>query len=224
MKRKQPRRVVFIHSPLRAAPDLGRFLSLLEDYTPRVEYRSGCSAYLELPEERGEHPLETISRLGRGLAALGIPAALGLGSNKFMARATAELAEGGEAIWVLPQGEPDILQGLPVRHWPGLREKTVSQLFRLGIRRVGDLAAVDPFWVKRAWGKPGLILREQSRGFDPRPVVRRLPVTDLSSLLPPARLFPPRTKDEKLAVLKQIARFLRRRHGSKAVVSAGIKM
>jgi nucleotidyltransferase/DNA polymerase involved in DNA repair len=220
MKRKQPRRVVFIDSPLPAAPDLGRFLALLEDYTPRVEYRSGCSAYLELPGEgeRGEDPLETLVRLGRELASLGIPAVLGLGSNKFMARAGAELSGAGEALRVLPQGESDLLRGLPVDRWPGLRRKTVSQLFRLGIRRVGDLAAVDPFWVKRAWGKPGLALREQARGFDPRPVIRRVPPTDLSDLLPPPRLFPPRTKAEKLTVLKQLAAFLRRCHGPKAAV------
>lgn len=220
MKRKQPRRVVFIDSPLRVAPDLGRFLTLLEDYTPRVEYRAGCSAYLELPEEwgRGGYPLETLERLGRELAALGIPAALGLGTNKLTARAAGELAGGGEAVWVLPQGEPDLLQGLPVGRWPGLRRKTVSQLFRLGIRRVADLAAVDPFWVKRAWGESGLALREQSRGYDPRPVVRRVPPTDLSSLLPPPRLFPPQTKAEKLTVLKQLAAFLRRRHGPRAAL------
>lgn len=226
LKEKRVRRVVFIHSHLKAAPDLRRFLALLEEYTPRVEYRSGCSAYLELPEEwgRGEHPLEKLERLGRDLAALGIPVALGLGSNKFMARVAAELAEGREVLWVLPQGEPDILQGLPVRRWPGLREKTVSQLFRLGIRRAGDLAAVDPFWVKRAWGKPGLALREQSRGFDPRPVVRRVPPTDLASLLPPDRLFPPRTKAEKLTVLKQLAAFLRRRHGPRAAGGPGSRI
>ncbi len=225
MKRKQPRRVIFIHSPLKAAPDLGKFLALLEDYTSRVEYRSGCSAYLELPGEwgRGDHPLETLARLGRELSALGIPAALGLGSNKLTARAAAELAGGGEAIWLLPQGEPDLLQGLPVERWPGLRRKTVTRLFRLGIRRVGDLAAVDPFWVKRAWGKPGLALREQARGFDPRPVIRRVPPTDLSSLLPPPRLFPPGNKSEKLTVLRQLSRFLRHRHGPRSAGGLGAR-
>lgn len=225
MKRKQPRRVVFIDSPLRAAPDLKRFLELLEDYTPRVEYRSGCSAYLELPGEWGRegHPLETLARLGRELSALGIPAALGLGSNKLTARAAAELAEGGEALWLLPQGEGDLLQGLPVERWPGLRPKTVTRLFRLGIRRVGDLGAIDPFWVKRAWGKPGLALREQARGFDPRPVIRRIPATDLSALLPPPRLFPPGTKSEKLTVLRQLSRFLRRRHGPRAAGGLGTR-
>lgn len=220
MKRKQSRRVVFIRSPLKAAPDLGKFLALLEEYAPRVEYRSGCSAYLELPGEwgRGDDPLDKIVRLGRELAELGIPAALGLGSSKFMARAAAELSGAGEALRVLPQGEGDLLRGLTVERWPGLRRKTVSRLFRLGIRRVGDLAAVDPSWVKRAWGKPGLALREQARGFDPRPVIRRIPATDISDLLPPPRLFPPQTKSDKLTVLKQLAAFLRRRHGPRAAV------
>ncbi len=226
MKRKQPRRVVFIDSPLKAAPDLERFLALLEDYTPRVEYRSGCSAYLELPREwgRGDHPLETLERLGRELAALGIPAALGLGANKFLARAAAGLSSPGEFLWVLPQGEGDLLQGLPVERWPGLRPKTVTRLFRLGIRRVGDLAAIDPFWVKRVWGKPGLALREQARGFDPRPVIRRIPPTDLSALLPPTRLFPPRTKSEKLTVLRQLSRFLRHHHGPRAADGLGTRI
>lgn len=219
LKKKRDRKVVFIHSSLRAAPDLARFLSLLEDYTPRVEYCRGCSAYLELggEEGRGEHPLELLADLGRELNRIGIPASLGLGANKFLARAAAELGGGGEILWVLPQGEGDLIQGLSVDRWPGLRRKTTTQLFRLGIRRVGDLAEIDPFWVKRAWGKRGLALREQARGFDPRPVIRRIPETDLSALLPPPRLFPPQTKDEKLRVLQQLSAFIRRRHGPKAV-------
>ncbi|MFH1038164.1 MAG: hypothetical protein V1789_05785 [PVC group bacterium] len=217
-KKQRRRWIVYVHSPCCSTPRLERFLAILENHTPDVEYRRGCSAYLEFGEGRegDEHPLEVISRLHEDIAALGIPVSFGLGSSKLLARAAAALTDTREVLWILPQGETDFLQGLPVELWPGLRVKTVTQLLRLGIRRVGDLASIDTFWVKRVWGEKGLVMREQARGFDPRPVVRRIPRTDVSPLLPQPRLFPPCGKAEKLTILRHLAVFLRSRYGRSA--------
>ncbi len=217
-KKQKQRWIVYVHSPCRVTHQLEQFLTILENHTPDVEYRRGCSAYLEFGEgsEGDEHPLEVIGRLQKEIAALDIPVSFGLGSNKLMARAAAALVDTREALWILPQGEKDLLQGLPVELWPGLRIKTISQLLRLGIRRVGDLARIDTFWVRRVWGEKGLAMREQARGFDPRPVVRRIPRTDISPLLPQPRLFPPCGKAEKLTVLRHLAVFLRSKYGRAA--------
>ena len=217
-KKQRQRWIVYVHSPCRSTHQLARFLTILENYTPQVEYRRGCSAYLEFEEGRGEddHPLALIGRLQREIAALGIPVSFGLGSSKLLARAAAALTDTCEVLWILPQGEADLLQGLSVELWPGLRPKTISQLLRLGIRRVGELARIDTFWVKRVWGEQGLVMREQARGFDPRPVVRRIPRPDASLSLPQPRLFPPRGKAEKLTVLRHLAAFLRHKYGETA--------
>ena len=119
---KKARWVVFISSPLRVTGRLEDFLKTLENYTPQVEYRRGCSAYLEFGLSRGGelHPLERLRRLRRDLARLGIPIFCGIGSNKFLARAAAALAGEGQGFWIRPEGEKDFLDGLAVEIWPGL--------------------------------------------------------------------------------------------------------
>ena len=217
-EKSKNRWIVYLNSPCCSTDQLDRFLEILESYTPWVEYRRGCSAYLEFEEGRGEddHPLEIIGRLRKDLAGLGIPVSFGLGSTKLLARAAAGFTSPGESLWILPQGEDDLIQGLSVELWPGLYPKTISQLLRLGIKRVGELALIDTFWVKRVWGHRGLVMREQARGFDPRPVVRRIPCLDATPLLPQPRLFPPHCKTEKLTILSSIALSLRHRYGRKA--------
>jgi hypothetical protein len=217
-KKPKNRWIVYLNSPSRSTDRLDRFLEILESYTPWVEYRRGRTAYLEFEEGRGEddHPLVLIDRLQKDLGGLGIPVSFGLGSTKLLARAAAGLTDPGESLWVLPQGEEDLIQGLSVELWPGLYPKTISQLLHLGIRRVGELAGIDTFWVKRVWGDRGLVMREQARGYDPRPVVRRIPSLELTPLLPQPRLFPPRGKTEKLKVLRHLAAFLRDKYGESA--------
>ncbi|HDL64006.1 MAG TPA: hypothetical protein ENH12_01310 [Proteobacteria bacterium] len=216
--KQKNRWIVYLNSPSRSADRLDRFLEILESYTPWVEYRRGRTAYLEFEEGRGEedHPLEIIGRLRKDLDGLGIPVSFGIGSTKLLARAAAGLTDPGESLWILPQGEEDLIQGLSVELWPGLYPKTISQLLHLGIRRVGELARIDPFWVKRVWGDRGLVMREQARGFDPRPVTRRVPSLELTPLLPQPRLFPPQGKTEKLKVLSHLAAFLRDKYGETA--------
>jgi len=217
-KKKKPRWIVYINSPRRSTDQLDRFLEILESYTPWVEYRRGCSAYLEFDPGRSEddHPLEIIGRLRKDLAVLGIPFSFGLGSTKLLARASVGLTDPGETLWILPQGEEDLIRGLSVELWPGLYSKTITQLMHLGIRRVGELAGIDTFWVKRVWGERGLVMREQARGFDPRPVVRRIPRAPATPALPQPRLFPPHGKSEKLTILSTLASFLRQRYGQKS--------
>lgn len=218
IEKQKQRWIVYISSPRRSTDRLDKFLDILEKYTPWVEYRRGCSAYLEFGEGRedDEHPLVLIGRLRADLAKLDIPVSFGLGSTRFLARAAAEFTDPGEIFWILPQGEKDLIEGLAVELWPGIYPKTVSQLLRLGIRRVGDLAGIDTFWVRRVWGDRGLVMREQARGFDPRPVTRRIPRTDAEPLLPQPRLFPPRGKSEKLAAISRVAAYLRHRYGRTA--------
>lgn len=224
MKNQQKRWVAYVSLPHRNYdPELvPRFLETLEDYTPWVEYRGRYKAYLELGGVRRlwGHPFRVIACIQEELSRSGIPAAFGLGSNKLLARSAAALAGEGEVLWILPRGERDFLKGLAVELWPELSRSTVAQLRLLGIRRVGDLSLVDPFWVRRVWGEYGLLLWQQARGLDPRPVVRRLPFSVASFLPEEPSLFLPREKEEKLGILKQLVDFLRRKYGRK-VISLG---
>lgn len=220
---KKQRWVVYIDSPCRSTAQLDRFLKILENYTPWVEYRRGCSAYLEFERSRTEegHPLDLVVRLRKDLSVLGIPFSFGLGSTKLLARGSVNLINSGDILWILPQGEKDLIDGMSVELWPGLYPKTIFQLIRLGIRKMGDLGRIDTFWVKRVWGERGLVMREQACGHDPRPVLRRVPRPKAPLLLPQPRLFPPQGKSEKLSALSYLAESIRRRYGRKAARLSG---
>jgi nucleotidyltransferase/DNA polymerase involved in DNA repair len=221
-----------------------RFLAVLENYTPWIEHRGGCGAYLELGGARRllGHPFEVLSRLQGELARSGLRTSSGLGANKLFSLAAADIAETGEVFWVLPQGEREFLDRMQVGRWLEMettrrtrtmddrpllasqakdldaRSKTpngmIEQMRGLGIERVGDLAAVDPAWVKRVWGEWGLALRQQALGFDPRPVVRLLPGSEDNVFQP--GLFLPEGKEEKLSILIRVAAFLQKKYGRDA--------
>lgn len=194
--------------------EIRRFLAILEDYTPWIEHDGGGNAYLELGGMRRifGHPFPLLFRIQTKLARGGWAVSAGLGANKFLARAAADHPGTGDVFWILPQGEKEFLGILPVEAWE--QRGIAEQMRSLGVERVGDLAAVDPDWVKRAWGERGLVLRQQALGFDPRPVTRLLP--SRGGTVEQASLFPPAGAREKMSVLRRLVARLRERYGTPA--------
>ena len=209
-KEKQVRWVSYVSSPARRERE-EEFFSVLEEYTPEIEEESG-GAYLELSGVRRilGHPFTVISRIGEEFSRRGLRASFGLGPSKLIARAAAAGAGEGEVFWVIAQGARSFLDDLPVKNWPGLEGGRAEELAALGITRLGELARIDPYWIRRVWGEKGTVLWNQARGFDPRPVVRKLP---RPAAPPLPGLFPPSGKEEKKMVLRRVARYLRRRYG-----------
>jgi nucleotidyltransferase/DNA polymerase involved in DNA repair len=195
-----------------------RLFAILENYTPWIEHDGGGNAYLELGGMRRifGHPFSLLFRIQTELARGGWAVSAGLGANKFFARAAADHSGTGGVFWILPQGEREFIDQLRIERWAGKidRKSRVVQMRSLGVERVGDLAAIDPDWVKRAWGERGLVLRQQALGFDPRPVVRLLP--NRGETAEQAHLFPPESAQEKTAVLRRLVSRLRSRYGSAA--------
>ncbi len=153
-------------------------MSILNDLTPLVEQISIDEAFLDVSLLRDE-----AEQVARGLQAqinrqCGLPASLGVASNKLVAKIANNIGKAGargdlppNAIKVIPPGtEAAFLAPLPTRELWGVGPKTAEALARLGIHTIGDLARWPQGDLVRRFGKHGTELADRARGLDDRPV------------------------------------------------------
>jgi DNA polymerase IV len=153
-------------------------MTILNNLTPLVEQISIDEAFLDvsLLRDDAEH-------IARGLQAqinreCGLPASLGVASNKLVAKIANNLGKAGargdlppNAIKVIPPGtEAVFLAALPTRELWGVGPKTAEALARLGIHTIGDIARWPQGDLVRRFGKHGAELAERAQGLDDRPV------------------------------------------------------
>jgi protein ImuB len=129
------------------------------------------------------------SRLGAEAGAVGIPdARVGVADGTFAAHLAARRAVPGEAMVVAPQESPAFLAPWPVgvldsgvRGVPGntgVRELS-SLLTRLGLRTLGDFAALPPASVLGRFGPAGMAAHRRARGEEEHPMATRVPAPEL---------------------------------------------
>lgn len=100
----------------------------------------------------------------------GLPISVALSVNKVVSKiGTGEAKPNGELL--IPAGtEQAFLAGLPVGRMPSIGKETERRLTRLGIRTLGELAALSPALLERDFGKHGLLLWKRANGEDDTPV------------------------------------------------------
>lgn len=125
-------------------------------------------------------------RLVDAVAAVGVEAQTGIADEL----STAVLAARHDAI-VSPGQGAEFLAPLPVGELavePGIADKErvelVDLLHRLGLRRIGDFAALDPGQVASRFGADAILAHRCARGLPERPPTARQQVRDLEVLLP----------------------------------------
>jgi|GEM_PF-7082575 len=146
---------------------------VLNRYTPRLEVESSGAWYLDLSETRAYWKRPPVDLLARAVAEvdsdLDLPASGALASGKAVARMAA--ARGGEAVTAIPPGEEAAhLRDYPVAVLPEAGREQRVRLARLGMHRLGDVAAVPLAQLEAAFGRRGRWWHQWSRGVDPRPV------------------------------------------------------
>jgi len=101
----------------------------------------------------------------------GLPISFGLSINKTVAKmATNEAKPNGE-LYVRQQELKQFLWPLSIKKIPGLGTKTFQLMVPMGIRTVGDLAAMPKAYMLRVFGKAGLSLWEKANGLDFNPII-----------------------------------------------------
>ena len=116
-------------------------------------------------------PMDLATRLRRELAdRLRLDAAVGVAANKLVSRVAADLTEPSGLLDVRTGDEAPFLAPLRVQRLPGVGDALGRELDALNIRRVRQLAVMDPAHLELAFGRFGAVLQQRARGVDPRPV------------------------------------------------------
>ncbi|HEX5812101.1 MAG TPA: DNA polymerase IV [Pseudonocardia sp.] len=153
-------------------------MAVLAEAAPVVEPVSLDEAFLEPPALAGATPAD-VEEFGTTLRAAvrartGLPASVGAGSGKQLAKIASELAKPDGLRVVRPDEEHDVLAPLPVRALWGVGPVAEAALHRLGVRTVGALAALDLREATDVLGVAiGTELHRLARGIDERPVAPR---------------------------------------------------
>src|SRR5438445_329714 len=147
---------------------------IAREYTPLIEPLSLDEAFLDVTGSARRHgPAPQIAALirDRVLAECGLHASFGVATCKTIAKVASELRKPRGFVVVAPGDEAAFLAPLPLRSLPGLGPATETALAGLGLRTLGELAALPLEVVQRRVGNAqGRSIWERSRGLDDSPV------------------------------------------------------
>lgn len=143
--------------------------AILRDFSPQVEMASIDEAYLDLtgterlhgPPMKAAHKLHQLVKQRTRLNC-----SIGIATSRLVAKVSSDQAKRNGILWVPPGVEADYLAPLDVRKIPGVGKVMEANLHKLGIRKVGDLAAHDDHFLQRHFGQWGLALAGKARGED----------------------------------------------------------
>ncbi|UCC65453.1 MAG: hypothetical protein JSV36_10590 [Anaerolineae bacterium] len=152
-------------------------LQVLEQLSPRVEPHGQGAAYADLGDLARVHAnaVDLCQQAGQAVRReLGdaLQPALGWDSSKFTAQAAARRARPGHLLAVAAVKERAFLQPLPIALLP-LAADTLRRLGFLGLRTLGQYAALPPAAVWQQFGRVGQLAHRYARGEDDRPVIPR---------------------------------------------------
>jgi len=151
-----------------------RILSILKEYTPKVETVSLDEAFLDLTgTERllGSSDTVGLEIKKRIWEQEQLTASVGIGPNKLVAKIASDLKKPDGFVVVKTKGVRDFLAPLPIRCLWGIGKKTEEKLTEFGIRTVRDVAALSETRLRELFGSYGLTLWKYAHGMDESPVV-----------------------------------------------------
>ncbi|MBZ5608342.1 MAG: DNA polymerase IV [Acidobacteriia bacterium] len=142
---------------------------VLQSFSPQVEMASVDEAYMDLTGTEKLHgpPLAAAHRLHETMKReTSLNCSIGIATSRMVAKVSSDQAKPNGVLWVLPGQEARFLAPLDVRKIPGVGKVTEKNLQARGIRKVGDLAALDEDFLREHFGQWGLALAGKSRGLD----------------------------------------------------------
>ncbi len=143
--------------------------TVLQSFTPRVEMASIDEAYLDMTGTERLHgpPLEAAHKLHNAVkAATDLNCSVGIAASRMVAKVCSDQAKPNGILWIPPGQEANFLAPLDVRKIPGVGKVTEQNLHACGIRKVGDLAKLDPAFIEQRFGNWGLALAGKAKGLD----------------------------------------------------------
>jgi DNA polymerase-4 len=150
-----------------------RVMDQFHAITDLVEPLSLDEAYLDITHvvAGGRPPLAVALDLKDAVRrATGLVLSVGAGASKSVAKIASDLQKPDGLVVVPPGEEAAFLAPLPVGKLWGIGPKTAERLRGEGIHTIGQLAARDPEWFRRRFGKRGEDVRARALGLDREPV------------------------------------------------------
>jgi DNA polymerase IV len=194
--------------------------AILDRYSPVIEPIALDEAYLDLTgEDALMGPPETVAvRLRDEVkAGCGLDLSIGVASCKLVAKVASELRKPRGLVVVRAGEEAAFLAPMPLSRLPGCGPATAVRLERVGVRTVGELAALPDPLLGELFGQYGRQLGAHARGIDPSPV---MPPGDPKSISREVTFDrdltdPSKVRETALALLQDVGQSLRA-HGLSA--------
>lgn len=146
----------------------------VREIVPTVEQAGIDEGYLDLGEvapafDDARALAEAVQAVVRARTRLSC--SLGVATSKVVAKVASDRRKPGGLTVVRPGTEAAFLAPFPIRILPGIGPRAEERLVALGIRTIGDIAALGDDDLGHALaGKVGRELRARARGIDPRPL------------------------------------------------------
>ena len=148
------------------------FHEMLRTLSPFVESAGIDEAYVDLTGAGGGGAARAAAEEMRSRVRreLGIAVSACIAGTRSTAKVGSDRAKPDGLIDVPVGGDAAFLAPLPLRELPLVGPKLAERLQALGIRTVGEAAALDRPWLERRFGRAGALLHDRARGVDATPV------------------------------------------------------
>ena len=151
----------------------GRFHEMLREISPVVESVGIDEAYVDLTgigDAVGGARAAAEGLRRRVRDELDVAVSVCIAGSRTTAKVGSDRAK-PDGLLEVPAGEDAaFLAPLPIRDLPMVGPKIGEALLRVGVRTIGQLAALDDRWLTQQFGRSGSVIAERARGLDPTPV------------------------------------------------------
>ena len=149
-----------------------KFMAILADFSPSLEPAGLDEAYLDITGcDLFGTPYQLASSIKKRVKKeLKLVASIGIASCKVVAKIASDSGKPDGLVEVTVGKEKDFLAPLPVANLPGVGKKTEQSLKAMGIKTIGQLAAVPVEVIKNRFGSYGFMIHHYANGIDNREV------------------------------------------------------
>jgi DNA polymerase-4 len=149
-----------------------KFMAILADFSPSLEPAGLDEAYLDITGcDLFGTPFQLASIIKKRVKEeLKLVASIGIASCKVVAKIASDSGKPDGLVEVTVGKEKDFLAPLPVANLPGVGKKTEQSLKAMGIKTIGQLAAVPVEVIKNRLGSYGFMMHHYANGIDNREV------------------------------------------------------
>ncbi len=150
-----------------------RFHEMLRELSPVVESVGIDEAYVDLTgigEPTGGAYAAAAALRARVHADLDVAVSVCIAGSRTTAKVGSDRAKPDGLIEVPVGDDATFLAPFAIRELPMVGPKAAETLGRMGVRTIGQLAALDERWLVQQFGSAGPVLSARARGLDPTPV------------------------------------------------------